>query len=163
MDYMLKGLDVDGDEFVMISDFDEIPDMERFNGEEGGFRQKLYYYYLNVFTGDNRWRGTAIKRRKNIISLYQTRHERRHNIAGPGWHFSYISPVEEIIEKIESFCHPEFNTPEIKDHVRERRDNLMDIFNRPKYPNKFRVEMPTGPKWLLDNKDRYKDLFYGEA
>ncbi|MFH1546956.1 MAG: hypothetical protein ABIC57_00545 [bacterium] len=48
--------DVDPETTVLLSDTDEIPDLKDYQGQEGVFKQKLYYYYLNTFTGDYSWR-----------------------------------------------------------------------------------------------------------
>lgn len=162
LDYMMRELaDVDPECIVLLSDFDEIPDLKNYHGEEGVFRQKMYYYYLNAFTGKNNWKGTIATQNKNIKSLARIRRRRgRIQSIGTGWHFSYISTVEEIIDKIESFCHQELNTPEVKARIAENRRNLVDPFNRG--DKKYVVEMPSGPQWLLENKEKYKLLFFGE-
>ena len=161
IDYMIRGLtDVDGETIIMLSDFDEIPDLTNYvEGTEGKFHQRLYYYYFNVYTGKPNWRGTVAIKKKNIRNLGYVRLRRSKFLGiGSGWHFSYISTEEEIIRKIEAFCHHEFNTDEIKKGIFEKRKNLIDPFGRS--GTKFTVEMPTGPAWLLDNKDKYEHLFY---
>jgi hypothetical protein len=83
-----------------------------------------------------------------------------------GWHFSTMGTPEQIIYKMESFAHTELNTPEFKSRIAENRAKLKDPYSRaPKswdnYPEyKFTVEMPSGPRWLLENKHRYPNLFY---
>ena len=160
IDYMTRALDTaDADTIVMLSDFDEFPDLTNYNYEEGGFRQRMYYYYFNVYTGNAGWKGTVALKRKSIKRLSKIRRRRaRYRQIGKGWHFSYIATLEEIRTKIEAFCHRELDTEEIKNSIGERKANLMDIFNRSN--EKFIVEMPSGPKWLLDNRDKYKHLFY---
>lgn len=161
IDYIMRGLeDEDSETIILLSDFDEIPDLENYvEGTEGKFYQKLYYYYLNVFTGKDNWRGTVAIKKKNIKNLGYVRHKRSaYKAAGTGWHFSYVSTEEEIIRKIEAFCHQEYNTEAIKRGVFEKRKNLIDPFNRGR--RRYSVEMPTGPPWLLANKDRYEHLFY---
>ncbi len=165
LDYIMSGIsDVDGDTMILLSDFDEIPDLKNYQeGKEGSFRQKLYYYYLNTYTGDDNWVGTIAICKKNIIKLsehrlYRKRMKKLSKFGG--WHFSYIASEKEIIEKIEAFCHQELNTQEIKDRIAENKKNLIDPFNRSS--RKFSIEMPSGPEWLLNNKEKYKSLFYGE-
>lgn len=159
IDYMMTALDdLAPDDIVMISDFDEIPDLSRYDGREGIFKQELYYYYFNVFTGDRRWRGTYAIKKKNLTSLSELRRTRKRAAAvGSGWHFSYISTVQDIIEKIEAFCHQELNRPEIKACIEFNKANLIDPFNRGRY--QLRVKMPDGPKWLLENRERYEQLW----
>ena len=163
LDYIMNGLsDIDEESIILLSDFDEIPDLKNYQeGREGVFKQKLYYYYLNVYTGDNNWGGTIAICKKNIIKLsehrlYRNKMKRLSKFGG--WHFSYVCSVEEIIEKIEAFCHQNLNTPEIKGKIAGNKRNLVDPFNRSS--KKFAVEMPSGPDWLLDNKEKYEHLFY---
>lgn len=165
MDHAMDHLaDTPANEIVLLSDFDEIPDFTNYReGSEGAFRQNVYFYYLNVFVGDTHWKGTVATQKKNITSLSDIRRRRNQikSLRGcGGWHFSYALTDEEIIEKIEAFAHTELNTPEIKSRVAENKKNLTDLFGRTS--KKFLVEMPSGPKWLLENKDRYAHLFYTE-
>ena len=162
LDYIMYGLvKVPDDAIILLSDFDEIPDLTDYKGEEGVFNQKLYYYYLNVFTGITNWKGTRALRKDHIATLSGHRRRRsKVNVIGTGWHFSYISSVEDIIKKIGAFCHRELNNDAVKNNIAENKKNLVDPYNRT--PNKFKIEMPSGPKWLLENKERYEQLFYKE-
>lgn len=162
LDYMMRELkDVDPETIILLSDFDEIPDLKNYRGEECGFKMKNYVYYLNMFSGKSNWKGTVATKKKNIHTLSRIR-RRRGAVAGlyRGWHFTYVSTPEEIIDKIESFCHQELNTDERKARIAENRKNLVDPFNRE--DKKFVVEMPSGPSYLLKNISRYKHLFYGD-
>jgi len=163
-EFLMNGLvDVDPETMILISDLDEIPNLEGYNCEEGVFRQKLYYYYLNCFTGMNRWHGTIAVRRKNIPTLNILRDNRDKMpiaVGNGGWHFSTLGTPENIVYKIESFAHIELNIPNVKDKISYNQTNLIDPYHR--NPRKYAIEMPSGPKWLLENKDRYKHLFYEE-
>jgi beta-1,4-mannosyl-glycoprotein beta-1,4-N-acetylglucosaminyltransferase len=161
--FLMNGLsDVDPECIVLLSDVDEFPDLENYEeGREGVFRQKMYYYYMNVFTGRNRWHGTIATKRKNLTDLRELRDNKkmiRCLSRFGGWHFSYTGSVEQIRYKIESFCHQELNTTAIKDKIAENREGLVDLYNR--WNRKFSVEMPSGPAWLLHNKEKYEHLFY---
>ncbi len=161
--FLMNGiLDADPECMILLSDVDEFPDLKNYEeGREGVFRQKLYYYGLNVFTGTNNWHGTIAIKRKNITDLQKTRDNRNRTPCLSrfgGWHFSYLGSIEQIQYKIESFSHRELNKPEIKNKIAENRRNLVDPFNR--WEKKFSVEMPSGPTWLLENKQRYEHLFY---
>lgn len=167
---LMLGLDrARPDDIILLSDLDEIPNLERYNGAEGAFKQKMYYYYLNTFTNTRRWKGTIATKRKNITTLTDIRNRRNKIptvVADGGWHFSTIGTTEQIIHKMESFAHTELNTEAHKAKIAENRENLVDPYNRApdnwrNYPRyRFTVEMPSGPKWLLDNKDKYPHLFY---
>jgi beta-1,4-mannosyl-glycoprotein beta-1,4-N-acetylglucosaminyltransferase len=165
-DFLIHGLDVDPETIILLSDLDEIPDLTTYpEGAEGISRQMVYNYALNVFTGIRRWHGTIAIKRKNITTLNEIRQKRLHTPIIPGftgWHFSYVCPVEQIIYKLESWGHQEFNTEEIKGRLKERVKNLVDPYGRRTHGGTFSIEMPSGPEWLLKNKDKYKHLFYGE-
>ncbi len=74
-EYLMNGIsDIDGEEIILLSDLDEIPNLKDYEpGTEGVFRQSLYYYYLNVFTGISNMKGTTATKKKNIFSLNHVR------------------------------------------------------------------------------------------
>lgn len=147
------------EEIILLSDLDEIPDLKNYKGEEGIFNLSLYAYYFNCFTGLT-LRGVFAFKRKNINEgcwdvLLRKRYKKYSKVVGNGWHFTNVEPVEKIKYKIEASSHTELNTDEIKNKVEENVKNLNDLYiNR-----KYRVEMPSGPEWLLENKERYRQLW----
>ena len=160
--YLMKGIsDVSGDDIILVSDLDEIPNLDSYIiGEEGVFMQKLYYYYLNTFTGIE-WKGSVARLRKDVGNMSRTRDWKNSTplrIQNGGWHFSTLGPPDNIKTKIESFAHQEFNKDGIKEGIENSVKNLVDPYGRTS--TKYTVEMPSGPKWLLENKDRYSHLFY---
>jgi len=158
------------DDMVLLSDLDEIPNLEEWSGQEGAFKQKTYYYYLNCFTNTYLWKGTQAIRYDNIKTLNHLRNNRNRRphipLSDGGWHFSTIGNADQIRYKIESFAHTELDTDEFKNALEDNIKNLKDPYlrtprnwkNHKEY--KFVVEMPSGPKWLLENRDKYKHLFY---
>lgn len=160
IDYMMREIEKEkDDQIVLLSDFDEFPDLTNYQGLEGIFKQRMYYYYLNVYTGKRNWRGTVATKKGNIKDFSLLRKNRKYlQPIGSGWHFSYVCSPEEIVQKIEAFCHQELNRPEIKARVADNKAKLLDVFNRKDKP--FTVEMPSGPAWLLANKDKFNHLFY---
>lgn len=152
--------DVDPETTVLLSDTDEIPDLKDYQGQEGVFKQKLYYYYLNTFTGDYSWRGTVALKRKNILTMYGMRRSRKRMPSNGhrGWHFSTIGTVEDIIYKIESFSHQELNTPGVKERIEENRNKLLDPYNRGSV--ELTIEEISGPERLVKNQHRYEHLIY---
>lgn len=163
-DYLINGIkDVDPDEIILISDLDEIPNMEIYNdSDEGVFIQKVYYYALNIYSYRKNWKGTVAVKRKNISTVNNIRFSRSSFDRIPGfggWHFSTLGSADKVIHKIESFAHQELNTNDIKNKIEHNITNFIDPYGR----GKLVLEMPSGPKWLLDNKERYRNLFYGEV
>lgn len=164
-EFLMNGIrDIDPETIILISDLDEIPNLKDYkNGKEGVFRQKLYYYFVNVFSGQSNWKGSIAIRKKNISTLNLLRDRRwNHRTIGDGWHFSTLGSIENIIYKIESFAHWDLDRPDVKSKISENRDKFLDPYNRPwgRRPRKCSVEVPSGPEWLLENKEKYPQLWY---
>ena len=71
---LLRGLnDMHDDDLVLISDLDEIPNLNELNMSKIGsniviFEQKMFYYKLNLFYKDYTWLGTKAVKRKKFLS-----------------------------------------------------------------------------------------------
>jgi beta-1,4-mannosyl-glycoprotein beta-1,4-N-acetylglucosaminyltransferase len=153
------------DDILLLSDVDEIPNLRGYEGREGVFRMRMYYYYLNCYTGKRNWMGTQAVKKSNVGDTNLFRDKRNHSqVIGKGWHFSYIASPENITYKIESFSHYDLNTEEKKSKIRNNRDQLLDPYNRVwegrirEIP--FTISMPSGPRWLLKNKEKYAQYFH---
>lgn len=159
-EYLQNGIaSVPDNEFILLSDIDEIPNLENFKNQECVFRQKLYYYYFNVYSGIDKWHGTiAIKKRhaKNLNDIRNRRNRITPMIQDGGWHFSTLAPLKNILQKLESFAHTEFNTEEHRKRMVDNFTFLKDPYNR---NNSLVIEDPSGPEWLLENKERYQHLW----
>lgn len=171
-EYLMTAIkDLDDEDIILLSDADEIPDLSKYKcGEEGAFKQKIYYYYFNCYAGVDNWKGTIAIKKKNIHSLNYVRNHRNHypTIVKGGWHFSTMGTPEQIRYKIESVAHTELNTPEFKAGIEENRALLRDPYGgwRPGHPPNWqnrhvemKKEMPDGPEWLLKNRERYPHLW----
>jgi len=110
----------------------------------GDFQQRNFAYYLNNCNVDASgkpvsWFGSKVTTYDNFLNFFKCAERVRsfkssgllrafkrewfHKfqvqiIADGGWHFSWMSGVDSIIRKLESFAHQEFNTPEIKNPQR---------------------------------------------
>ena len=111
----------------------------------GDFQQSAYSYYLNnqcfedgepvVWPGSKIVTYRAFKQffggaeqvreykpkglLRSIKRLYFRRFQAQ-AIANGGWHFTWIAKIPQIIQKLESYAHQEFNTTEFKDPARIR-------------------------------------------
>ena len=143
-------------DILFVSDLDEIPDMESYNGGEGSFYMCSYCYYFNCFTGRRKWVGTRACKKSNIKDTNGTRDRKLGNPkVGRGWHFSFIGSLEDAKYKMLSYSHyVEFNKDNI-DTIDTKRNNLIDPYNdiwKDRNRSKpFVVSMPDGPRYLLDN------------
>lgn len=142
-DYFTYHLGAKPEDWVMLSDVDEIPNINSFYGLNTqlplvdmrcfAFEQYLSYYYIN-YRADYKWYGTKLARRKSFHKLGNIR--RMHKdyctvIPNGGWHASYLGNVERIQHKMNTFCHADVvraaNTVE---NVQRSIENGVDMFGR---------------------------------
>lgn len=127
--------------FVIISDVDEIPYRHALefgisNMNDLGaiyFEQKMFYYNLENYV-DVKWYGTILAT-KDVILKNDVKYVREHSwpaIFNAGCHLSYFGNVDQIINKIESFAHQEFNKDKYKDPeaIKESIENHKDLYQR---------------------------------
>ena len=130
-DTILNGLkDADSNDWIILSDLDEIPDLTKlnFNNIKNKiifFKQKVFYYKLNLELKTLRWIGTKACRKKHLKSPQWLRNikdkiypkwridilfsEKKYNdiffIENGGWHFSFVKKPEDIEKKLRSYLH----------------------------------------------------------
>ncbi len=115
---------------VIISDVDEIPNLENTNFNEIKnkiilFNQKMFYYKFNLILENMNWHGSKSCKMKNLISPQWLRDvkdrkyplwridalfsEKKYNdvffVQDGGWHFTNIKTPEEIDKKLRSYLH----------------------------------------------------------
>ena len=97
----------------------------------------LYYYNLHTKWSE-KWILSKIlsyKKYKEIgLSCEQIRQNKSFTtIKNAGWHLSYFGNEKFIKNKLENFCHQEYNKVEFTDEkkIRERIKNGNDLFDRP--------------------------------
>lgn len=180
----MRGLqDAKPEDTIIISDLDEIPRPELVlkyanTPEIKVFQQRLYYYYLNCFVRDypepiefyngyKPWQGTVMMKRKDLKSIKKARlyrgerseHDNIRIVREGGWHFSYLGGVQAVIAKIEAYSHKEHNVEAFKDP--ERISALIRQGKGLYEQNVVSEFVPIDesfPKYLIDNKEKYKDL-----
>ena len=130
-DTIFNGLkNADSNDWIIVSDLDEIPDLTKlnFNNIKNKiifFKQKVFYYKLNLELKTLRWIGTKACRKKHLKSPQWLRNikdkiypkwridilfsEKKYNdiffIENGGWHFSFIKKPEDIEKKLRSYLH----------------------------------------------------------
>ena len=130
-DTIFNGLnDADKDDWIIISDLDEIPDLTHinFNNIKNKiifFKQKVFYYKLNLELKNLRWIGTKACRKKYLKSPQWLRNikdkiypkwridilfsEKKYNdiffVENGGWHFTFVKKPEDIEKKLKSYLH----------------------------------------------------------
>jgi len=128
---ILIGLDdADENDYIMISDLDEIPKLKNIKLNDIKhkfvlFKQKNFYYKFNLCLESVDWYGTKACKKKYLKSPQWLRNIKDRNypfwrldiifsetkqndiffIKDGGWHFSYMRSPEEIEKKLKSYLH----------------------------------------------------------
>jgi hypothetical protein len=164
----LSELGLSDDDFCFISDLDEIwnPDVliDYCRDDIFKVKQKCYVYYLNNRSNENwrGWTGTIGTKYKNIKSDGSVNHLRTLRmkdysiIKNGGWHFTYQGGAEKVMKKVESSSHQEINNTTIKSQIQKTMSKNKDIMGR---HFTFWVDDKDLPKYLLENKEKYRHLF----
>ena len=114
-------------DLIIISDLDEIPDLEKFiyKANITFFEQKMFYYKLNLVQKDFIWFGSRICKKKHLINpqwlrnikskkyplwklnilFSKTKYNNVNFIKNGGWHFSNIKAPKEIDYKMKNYLH----------------------------------------------------------
>ncbi len=166
------------DDLIMISDIDEIPNPKKiseFNikNKYACFIQKNFQVRLNRLNStEQNWPGTKICQKKFLKSPQWLRNIKTKKrkiwnfykdkepqiILDGGWHFSFLKKNEQILRKIKSFAHQEFNTDNLTSlEGIENRVNLgVDIFERQYQYKKIQLD-ESFPEYILENRSKFKD------
>lgn len=117
--------DADEEDYILYSDNDEIPKLENLNLEKNNnkiliFKQKLFYYKLNLFFDRIDWYGTKLCKKKHLRSMSWLRDIKSKKypkyrfdtffsktkyidvkiIDDGGWHFSQLKTPKDIQIKL---------------------------------------------------------------
>ena len=75
-----------------------------------------------------------------------------------GWHFSFLQTPQDIVKKIKSYSHGEFNTEENtnENNIEKKIRNNQDIFGRGFSLKKIVID-ESFPDYILRNTEKFKD------
>ena len=118
------------DDLILISDLDEIPNLENLNFQEIKnqiviFEQKILYYKLNLLYDKFLWQGTKAVKNKNLLSPQWLRNIKGKNypkwridtffskkkysnlmfVKNGGWHFTCLRTPEQLEKKLLNYAH----------------------------------------------------------
>lgn len=157
--------DAKPDDIIIVSDVDEIINPKVFPLMELIFvpcklKMKMFYYYFN--NKINRpWMWPAFCRFKDyqtaqVLRLGGDYH--KNIIVNAGWHFSDVMTPDEIVTKIGSICHTEYDTDYFKDADRVRKciEANEDVYERAGVS--FTIEPLEAPDYLMNNTEKYKEF-----
>ncbi len=128
---LMEGLKkTNDDDIVLISDLDEIPNLENLilkdiNDKIFIFEQKIFYYKLNLVYENFSWQGTRAIKKKNLFSPQWLRNIKGKNypkwridtffskkkysnlifIKDGGWHFTCLKTPEQLEKKFLNYAH----------------------------------------------------------
>jgi len=151
------------DDIVMVSDLDEIPNPKVVKDIIANMLYpcvldfSIHYLYANWRAAGD-MQGTVIQAKKNIVDIQHMRELRGSlpRIPNAGWHLSYMGGIDSAFKKLESFAHTEFFTM-----LHYTKADVQAWFDaqETQFSKKMTVEMPSGPKYLLENRKRFAHLF----
>lgn len=131
------------------------------------FRQKKY---LIKHINNLAWQATVIITKKDLQSAQNCRDGLRQfqqdyiYITNAGWHFSYLGGIEKIIAKIEAFAHDELNINQNKNRIEiEEKIKNGNVLHDKRIKLKFIEENKNLPLYLIENKERFSNLFYAST
>ena len=115
------------DDLIIISDLDEIPNLENFSYEakKTFFEQKMFFYKLNLVQKNFIWYGSRACKKKDLrspqwlrniksrkyplwkinILFSKIKHNNVNFIKNGGWHFSNIKLAKDIDYKMKNYLH----------------------------------------------------------
>ena len=163
-------------DLVILSDSDEIPDLTKLYQIKKAskftvFSQKMFMYKLNLQNlNESNWMGSKIALKKNFPIPQKLRNKKfkeypfwrldkiNQQIIKGGWHFSFLQKPSDIIKKIKSYSHGEFNQNKFIDEkkIEEKIANNEDIFDRGFDLKKIDID-ESYPSFIRKNKSILKD------
>ena len=172
--HLMEGLkDALPDDYIVLSDSDEIPDFKKIkdlnaNKKYVAFSQKMFMYKLNLQNvQESNWIGSKITKKKYITSMQDLRNlkfkkypfwridKKNLQIIDGGWHFSFLQTPQQILTKIKSFSHGEFNNEKINEkNIEEKIIKKEDIFGRNNNLKKVDLD-GSYPEYIVNNKNKF--------
>lgn len=145
----LSRLRMDPDDYCIIADLDEIVDRKVIQKVKNGrirmevrdtsimtLRQDMYYYNFMCKASLSWYKAKIVKYKTlNILSVQNVRMYPLSDdslIEKGGWHLSFFSNVENIINKVKNYSHQEWNDEKYLNMERVQKciDESIDLFER---------------------------------
>ena len=173
---LIEGIkDASPDDLIILSDSDEIPDLSKLSLIKNSkkfiaFSQKMFMYKLNLQNlKESGWIGSRITKKKYLRSMQELRNLKfklypfwrldkiNQQIIEGGWHFSYMQSPKQILNKIKSFSHGEYNNKNLNEKkIEEKIIKGEDIFGRNSKLRKIDID-DSYPKFITQNKEKFSD------
>lgn len=185
--FLSRGLyDAKKNDLIIVSDLDEIPDLSKikFNQIKKNvlvFKQIHIVYKINLFRSKE-WFGSKICRFEVLKSPQWLRQIKVHKryplyridkyfsktyyknfkiVENGGWHFGWLNSIDQIILKINSYAHTEYNTKinNNKIYIENCIKEKIDFIDNKELKI---LEMNLLPETLKNNISKYKDFIFYE-
>jgi beta-1,4-mannosyl-glycoprotein beta-1,4-N-acetylglucosaminyltransferase len=159
---------------IIMSDLDEIPSKSKISFIKSSnfetiapiaFSQSLFVLncnYLNI----EPWIGSVALTRK-LIEKYepQTFRDYKNRISrftDAGWSFSLFGGIKRVKEKLEAFCHEEYNKEKFKSesHLKKCAETGLDLFDRE--VNKKKIDRSFFPKDILKIMEENPSFYFSK-
>ncbi len=173
---LINGLkNASSEDLIILSDSDEIPDLTKLSEINKkkkfiAFSQKMFMYKLNLQNlNESNWIGSKITKLKNIKSMQELRNLKfkdypfwrldklNQQIINGGWHFSFLQTPDQILKKIKSFSHGEYDKNNLSSkeiEIKILRNE--DIFERGTKLERINIDN-SYPEYIIDNKSKFSD------
>ena len=161
------------DDIIIISDLDEIPSRDKINFIKScdfktiapvAFGQSLFHLNCNYLHLEP-WIGSVVIT-KQLIDKYEPQvfRDLRNRIShfnDAGWSFTSFGGAKKVREKLEAFCHEEYNKEKYKNeaHINKCIKTGSDLFYRE--VNKKKVNKSFFPKDLLKLMEENPTFYFG--
>jgi beta-1,4-mannosyl-glycoprotein beta-1,4-N-acetylglucosaminyltransferase len=164
--FAIENANAENDDLIFVTDLDEIwnPELDYTQIENDKIyklKQLAYSGHINVRSSED-WAGTLLTRYRNIdgacLNHLRTPSKTKYEyVNNGGWHFTFMGGPDQIKLKLESYGHQEYNNDSVKDRVKDLLDNNQDVLGRTHF--NFWIDESQLPKYLLDNREKYKQFF----
>jgi beta-1,4-mannosyl-glycoprotein beta-1,4-N-acetylglucosaminyltransferase len=177
--YLLSGIDMQNlkpDDILMISDADEIPNRSFLSELLNSYNfnhpvticQQLYYSKLTHKVIEpsmhKNWGGTVAIPGKTFkynpdFQFYRNGKDIGARFFDTGsWHFSYMGTTEDIKNKIQSFCHSEWDQESVLNKIESNVSSCRDPLGRPEFRLE-KVEIDnTYPELVKSNPEKFEHI-----
>jgi len=161
------------DDIIIISDLDEIPSKDKISFIKTcdfktiapvAFGQALFHLNCNYLHLEP-WIGSVVITRQ-LIDKYEPQvfRDYKNRIScfnNAGWSFSSFGGVRKVREKLEAFCHEEYNKEKYKDeaHLKKCMETGADLFDR--RVHKKKISKKFFPKDLLKLMEKNSSFYFG--
>jgi len=169
---LLKGIEkAENEDFIMISDTDEIISNTALNSIKNNFTenayifsQNFYMWYLNTRVDSYEWINAGICRKKYLETIGTQAFKNNRTcfsfprVQNGGWHFSYLGDHEKIKTKLENFAHAEFAGFSIED-LKKNREKLIDPLSRKSEIGNLVIDtIDTMPTYVQKNIKKFNEI-----